>query len=78
MVRYHVNDTADGAGRVVCMQGRKNKVAGHRRFDRDFCRFKVANLTDHDYVGILAQKRAQRGGKGQADFWFALNLVNAM
>ena len=37
----------------------------------------VADLADHDDVGVLAQEAAQRGGEVQADVVVHLHLVDA-
>ena len=55
-----VNQTGDGAGGVVGVQGGENQVAGERRVDGDGGRFHVANFPEHDDVGRLAQHGPQR------------------
>ena len=37
----------------------------------------VANLADHDDVGVLTQKGAKRGGECQADLLLHLDLTDA-
>src|SRR4029079_11666452 len=51
----------DGA---VRMQRREYEVTDQRCFDRGAERLRVANLADHDDVGILAEDRAQSLRKG--------------
>ena len=41
---------------VIGMQGRQEQVAGLRGLDGDLRRFLVANLADHDDVGVLTQE----------------------
>ena len=52
--------------RVVGVQRREHQVAGQRRLDRDLRRLAVADLADHDDVGVGAHHRAQAGGERQA------------
>ncbi len=58
-------------GRVVGVQGGEHQVAGQRGLDGDLGGLVVADLADHDDVGVLAQEGAQRGGEGQADLLVA-------
>ena len=55
-----------GARRVVGVQRREHEVAGERRLDGDLRRLAVADLADHDDVGVGAHHRAQAGGERQA------------
>ena len=50
---------AIGAGGVVRVQRREDEVAGERGLDRDLGRLGVADLADHDDVGVLAEDGAQ-------------------
>ena len=50
-----------GARRVVGVQRREHEVAGQRGLDGDLRRLAVADLADHDDVGVGAQHRAQAG-----------------
>src|SRR5262245_5422149 len=59
------------------MQGRENEVTGERSLDGDFSRFKVANLTDKNDVGILAKERPEGRGEVQTDLLLHLHLVDA-
>ena len=52
-------------------------MAGERGLDRDLGRLAVADLADHDDVGVLAEDRAQAAGEGQADLRLHLDLVHA-
>ena len=52
-------------GRVVGVQRREHQVAGERGLDGDLGGLEVADLADHDDVGVLAQEGAQRGGEVQ-------------
>ena len=54
----HVGQTGEDAGGVVGVQGAQDEVAGERRFDGDVGGLVVADLADHDDVGILAQDLA--------------------
>ena len=55
----HLEQAGDGARRVVGVQRREHEVTGERRLDRDLGGLGVADLTDHDDVGILTHDRAQ-------------------
>ena len=46
----------DRAGRVVGVQGGEHQVAGERRLDADLRGLEVADLADHDDVGVLPQE----------------------
>jgi hypothetical protein len=50
-------------------------MAGERSLDCHFGSFVVANLADHDDIGIGTQKSAHRGGEVKADFWIHLDLT---
>jgi hypothetical protein len=52
-------------------------VAGLRRLDCDIRGFFIADLADHNDVRILAQKRAQRDGKGEASLLAHADLIDA-
>ena len=73
----HVHQTVHGARRVVGVQRRQHKVAGERRFDRDFRRFEVSNFADEDDVRVLTQEAAKRRRKVQPDVLADLHLVDA-
>jgi hypothetical protein len=73
-----IDQAGDGAGRVVGVERAENEVAGERGVDGDGGRFQIANFTDHDDVGRLAQHGAQRGGKGHAHVFVDRDLVDAV
>ena len=52
-------------------------MACERGFDAYFSCFEVANLTDHNDVGILAEEGTQRRREGQADVFIDMHLVDA-
>ena len=62
----HLREAGDRARRAVGVQRREDHVAGERGLDRDPRRLGVADLADHDDVGVGAQDRAQPGGERQA------------
>src|SRR6267143_3090998 len=63
----HVLQPRDGARRVVRVQGREDEVSGEGGLDRDLGRLEVADLADHDDVGILAHDVPEPRGEGEAE-----------
>jgi len=59
------------------VEGAEDKVAGEGGVDGDLGGFQIADFTDHDDVGGLAQHGAQGGGEGHADVGVDGNLVDA-
>jgi hypothetical protein len=47
------------------------------RANRKLRRLGVAGLADQNHIGILAEQRPQRGGKGEADLFADLRLPDA-
>ena len=72
-----VNQTGDGAGSVIGVEGGEDQVAGEGGVDGDGGGLHVADFPQHDDVGRLAQHGAQGDGKGQADGFADLHLVDA-
>ena len=52
-------------------------MPGESGLHRDFRSFKVANLTDHDDVGVLPQERSQASCEIQPDLIVHLDLVDS-
>ena len=52
-------------------------MARHGSLNGNLSRFKIANLTNHDDVGVLAKNGAQCFGKRQIDFGIDLRLAHA-
>ena len=73
----HVHQARVGAGGVVGVDGAEDEVAGERGADGDLGGVEVADFTDHDDVGVLAQHVAQGAGEGEADLGAHLHLVDA-
>ena len=74
----HLGEPGDRRRRVVGVQRREDEVAGQRRLDRDLGRLAVADLADHDHVGVRAQHRAQAAGERRGPaFEVHLDLVDA-
>ena len=55
----HVDQTRDGAGGVVGVQGAEDQVAGQGGLDGDFGDFLIADFADQNDVGRLAQHRRE-------------------
>ena len=72
----HVDQPGDGRAGVVGVQGAEDQVAGQRRLDGGAGGLLVADLADHDHVGVLPQERPQGLGEGQADLLLHLELVD--
>src|SRR6185503_17950315 len=60
----HVDQTGDGAGGVVGVQGGQHQVTRERGLDGDLRRLEIAHFADHDDVRILPEERAQRLAEG--------------
>ncbi len=67
--------SADGAGGVVGVQGRQHQVPGKCGLDGHFRSLKVTDLADHDDVGVLAHQCTYAAGKTQVDIVLDLHLV---
>jgi len=76
-VDLHVQETGDGLGGGVRVEGGEDQVSRHRRLHTDLRRLRIAHLADHDDVGILAEDRAERGGEGDARLTVHWHLRNA-
>ena len=76
-IRRHadVEQAGERRGRIVGVQRGKHQMAGERGLDRHFRGFHVADLADHDDVGVLAHERAHAGGKVESDGVLHLHLV---
>ena len=75
-VSSHVEARGKRLGGVDRVEGRKHQVPRERRLNGDLRGLEIANLADHDDVGVLPHDGAQRAGKGQIDLRFNLNLVD--
>jgi hypothetical protein len=67
--------TVDGASFVCSVERTRCPVSA--AFDADLGRLEVADLADHDDVGVLAQEGAQGGGEVEPDLVVHLHLVDA-
>ena len=59
-----VGQSRNGRGRIVGVQGGEDQVAGQGGLGGVLRGLRVANLADHDDVGILTQDVTHRGGEG--------------
>ena len=60
------------------MKSGEYKVPGQRGLDGYLRCLLVPDLSDHDYIGVVAQNRTQGSRKCQADFALHLNLVDTL
>ena len=74
----HVDESRDGPGGVVGVEGREDKVTRERGLDGDGRGLKIAGLTNHDAVGILTEEGTQDFGEGKADGVVHRNLHDAV
>ena len=58
------------------MKRTQNKVSGQRGFSGNRARFRIADLSDEHYVGILAENRAKRCRKRQSTLSHHLHLID--
>ena len=61
--REDVDDAVDGLRRILRVQGGEDEVAGLGGGQRDRDGLEVAELTDEDDVGVLAQHVLERGAE---------------
>ena len=73
----HVDEARDRGRCAVGVERRKDQVTGERRLNRDLGCFRVANLSDHDDVGVLTQNGAQRVREVHTDRGLHLHLIHA-
>ncbi len=72
-----VDQPGHGARGVVRVYGAQHEVAGDRGAERDLGGFAVADLSDHDHVGVLAEDGAERVRERLFGLFVHLNLVHA-
>jgi dTDP-glucose 4,6-dehydratase len=73
----HVHEAGDGRGGGVGVQGAEHHVAGEGGLDGDLGGFHVADFTDEDHVGILAEDTAEAGGEGESHLCVDVDLDDA-
>ena len=71
------DQSRDRSRGIAGVHRRKDEVAGERRLNGHVRSFFVADLADHDDVGVLSQDRAQRRREGHVDLRVDLNLAKA-
>src|SRR3954453_8127698 len=64
-IDLHVQEAAENVDDVVGVNGGEDEVAGERRLHGDGGRLFVADLADHDLVGVVAKDGAQSARKRQ-------------
>ena len=65
-IDLHVQEAAENVDDVVGVDGGEDEVAGERRLHGDGRRLFVADLADHDLVGVVAEDGAQSAGERQS------------
>ena len=75
-VYAHIRQTGYGAPGRVGVDRREEQVSRQRRPHGHLGRRPVADLTQHDDVGVLPQEGTQCGGERQADLLLELHLVD--
>src|SRR5882724_1495662 len=76
-IHSHVQEAAYHVKHVVGMHRGKHEMAGQCRLNRDLCSLRIANLTHHDLVRIVAQNGAQAAREGQPLLLIDRNLQYA-
>ena len=74
----HVQESTENVEDVVGMYGGEHQMAGQGRLNRDLRGFRVADLPDHDLVGVVAQDGAKPTGEGQPLFFVHRDLDHAL
>src|SRR5215218_7171880 len=74
----HLDQAGDRARGVVRVERGEDEVAGERGLDRDLGGLAVADLADHDDVGVGAHHRAQAGREREAGLVVDLDLGEAL
>ena len=72
----HIAQPRHCRGSRIGVDRRQHEMAGQRRLHRDLRGFEIADLADHDDVGILPQDRAQKAGEVEPDLGLHLDLVD--
>ena len=75
MRHSQIEQTGHAGGGIVGVQGRQHQMTGQGRLHRHFRGGQIANLADHDDVGILAQQGANALGEAQVDGRLYLHLI---
>ena len=74
----HFEQSDDGAGSVVGMQGGEHKMTRQARLDRDGSRFRITDFGDHDDIRVVPQDRAETFGKGESRLRMNLALSRSV
>ncbi len=72
----HVDQTCEGPGRIIRVQGRNNQMPCEGRFDRVSGCDLVTNFPQQNNVWIMSQDASQAACKRQSGRFIDLNLVN--
>ena len=79
-VRFHthVGEPGHRACGIVGVQRGEDQVPGEARLDGDLRSLEIADLADHDDVGILAEDRTERARKVELDLRIDLGLTDTV
>ena len=74
----HVDNPSEGTSGIIRVEGAEHRVTGEGGLDGILCGFRIADFTDEDNVGVMAEDASQGGGKRQTDLRMDLDLIDAI
>ena len=70
----HVQESAEHVDDVIRMDAREHKMPRQRRLNRDLGCLDVADLSNHDLVGVVTQNRSKAAGESKSFLFVHRNL----